>query len=96
MLGSTLRRLSAKGSHVIVVFTPEHSLLRAREPEGVLPYLTERLRHESGLHNLTILDFRDAVPDAGFVDLVHLNSAGSRLFTPKLIDAIDGETIHRP
>lgn len=88
ILASTLNRLSARGSRVVVVFTPEHSLLRDKEPSTIGPYLLSRLRNDSGLADLVILDYRQAVPDAGFVDLVHLNIAGSRVFTPKLISDI--------
>ena len=81
LLGSAIGRLARKGSHIIVVFTPEHTLLRAREPRMIREYLTRRLAQESGLSSLTVLDYRDAVSDDGFVDLVHLNSKGSKQFT---------------
>jgi hypothetical protein len=85
MLADTLRSLASRGSQVVVVLTPEHSLLRSREPAGITAYLRERLRRESGIPFLTVLDYRAAVPDEGFVDLVHLNTNGSKRFTPLLV-----------
>ncbi len=88
MLATALRELAVGGSRVIVVFTPEHSMLRKDEPINLAPYLQHRLREESGISNLLVLDFRAAISDEGFVDLVHLNKVGSERFTPLLIDAI--------
>ena len=81
MLAETLRALSSKGSRVVLVLTPEHSLLRSREPKEIVAYLQQRIRRESGIPQLEVLDYRSAVADDGFVDLVHLNSSGSKRFT---------------
>jgi len=91
MLADTVRDLAARGSRVIVVLTPEHSLLRSREPGDVATYLTDRLRRESGISDLEVLDYRSAIADDGFVDLVHLNTSGSKRFTPILIRDLSRE-----
>ena len=85
MLANTVRQLASKGSRVIVVLTPEHSLLRSREPNDIVEYLRTRLRRESGVRNLEVLDYRNAIADDGFTDLVHLNTNGSKRFTPMLV-----------
>jgi len=81
MLAETLRQLASKGSKIVLVFTPENSMLRSREPRGIADYLRQRLQRESGIPDLEVLDYRSAVADDGFVDLVHLNSSGSKRFT---------------
>lgn len=85
MLTTMLRELASRGARVIVVFTPEHSMLRSSEPRPVGAYLARRLRQDTGLPNLLVLDYRTAIADDGFVDLVHLNKKGSMRFTPLLI-----------
>jgi hypothetical protein len=85
MLAGALRDLASEGSRVIVVFTPEHSMLRSREPHRIAQYLQQRLREQTGLSDLVVLDYRATIPDDGFVDLVHLNKSGSERFTPLLI-----------
>lgn len=85
MLAETVRELASKGSRVVVVLTPEHSLLRSREPKGIADYLQDRLRRESGIRDLEVLDYRSSVADDGFTDLVHLNTSGSKRFTPLLV-----------
>lgn len=96
MLADTVRGLAAKGSRVVVVLTPEHSLLRSGEPKGVVDYLRERLRRDSGIRNLEVLDYRGAVTDDGFTDLVHLNSSGSKRFTPLLVRDLGRERWNGP
>jgi len=81
MIADTVRTLSNRGSRVVVVLTPEHSWLRSREPKDIALYLQQRLRNESGVSSLQVLDYRAAVADDGFVDLVHLNTTGSKRFT---------------
>ena len=88
MLARTIRDLASRGARVIVVFTPEHSMLRSGEPRAVGAYLRQRLRQETGMTELVVLDYRSAVPDDGFVDLVHLNKKGSARFTPLLMQNI--------
>jgi hypothetical protein len=85
MLASTLKQLAARGARPVVVLTPEHSLLRSREPAQIAKYIKQRLRRDTGMADLLVLDYRSAVPDDGFVDLVHLNSKGSKQFTPLLL-----------
>ena len=96
LLEDTIQNLSSGGSRVIVVFTPEHSMLRSREPRLVGAYLRERMRRDTGVANLVVLDYRAAVSDDGFVDLVHLNKSGSARFTPLLMRDIRGQRWNRP
>lgn len=96
MLATTLRKLSANGARIVVVLTPEHSLLRSREPLGIAEYLRARLADESGVPSLLLLDYRAAVPDDGFVDLVHLNLSGSKRFTPLLARDLGALTWPQP
>jgi hypothetical protein len=96
LLADTLRGLTSKGSRVVVVLTPEHSLLRSREPKGVVEYLRDRLRRESGIRDLEVLDYRRAVADDGFTDLVHLNMSGSKRFTPLLARDLSREQWNAP
>ena len=96
LLAETLQNLSLRGSRVIVVFTPEHSMLRSREPRWVGAYLQQRMRRDTGMANLVVLDYRAAIADDGFVDLVHLNKSGSMRFTPLLMRDIQGQRWSRP
>ena len=91
MLADTVRDLASRGSRVVVVLTPEHSLLRSREPKDIAGYVRDRLRRESGVPDLEVLDYRSAIADDGFVDLVHLNTSGSKRFTPMLARDISRE-----
>ena len=81
LVASLIRAFERSGTRVTIVFTPEHSWLRDREPRGVVDHLAKRLRESTKSRNLAVLDLRALVPDRGFVDLSHLNREGSRKFT---------------
>lgn len=91
MIGDLIRRFEGNGARVVVVMTPEHSLLRNREPAGVMPLITAKLRQEARSPQLEVIDLRDAIGDNGMVDLSHPNTAGSKAFS-----AILAERIGRP
>ena len=88
LIASLIRAFEAGGTRVIIVFTPEHSWLRDREPLEIVDKLAKRLRESTNIQNLAVLDLRAAVPDRGFVDLSHLNREGSRRFTAILARTI--------
>lgn len=88
MLASMILQLQARGSKVVVFLTPEHSLLRHREPANVTELIQAKLRSETGDPSIVVMDFRSAIDDSGFVDLVHLNTRGSRDFSRVLGKAI--------
>lgn len=101
-IGRTIRQFEDRGASVLLVLTPEHPWLRTREPPGVVAIIQDRLRKTSRNPNLKVLDFRSAVASDGFIDLVHLNSAGSRYFSAILAQEISVRTptgspkMHRP
>lgn len=88
MIAQLVRQFHDRGAKVIVVVTPEHTLLRRREPAGIVASITDRLKHDSGIPNLQVLDMRAYISNAGFVDLSHLNSIGSRRFSYALAEQI--------
>lgn len=74
-----VRDFRAHGAVVVVVLMPENSRLRQRMPPNVLEVVSMPLHRAFGEDMPPILDLRDAVEDSGFVDLAHLNPAGSAL-----------------
>lgn len=86
MISGLVKHFNDRKSRVIIFLTPEHSRLRQREPAGVLQIIAARLRDEGLPTSSEILDFRNAVSDDGFADLVHLNKGGSVAFS-KLLSA---------
>jgi hypothetical protein len=81
IIGQTVQDLEGKGAEVIVILTPEHSWLRTKEPDGVAALVLSELRRSSGNNELELYDYRAAVADDGFIDLVHMTSEGSRRFS---------------
>ena len=91
-----IRDFTARGACVVVLMMPEHSRLRALEPTGVDRFVEDRLRSESGMRGLSIVNLRDAVADSQFNDLVHLNGKGSATLSVHLAQAIDRLAITGP
>ncbi len=86
--GGLVRDFTRQGACVMVIIMPEHSRLRALMPAGVGAWTESRLRQESGVPNLAVLDFRDRAPDNDFIDLVHLNTEGSTRLSGMLADSV--------
>ena len=80
LLAALVKRFHDRGAQVIVLLTPEHSWLTSREPKGIGNYLKTALESELDQH-IEFLDYRNAINDSGFVDLVHLNTAGRAQFS---------------
>jgi hypothetical protein len=81
ILSRIVRRFHDAGTHVVVVLMPEHSWVVAREPVGGAEHIRKTLLARVGEEGVQFIDYRRAVDDSGFVDLVHLNTAGSRQFS---------------
>jgi hypothetical protein len=47
-----------------------------------------RLKRESGIADLEVLDYSDSIADGGFIDLVHLNTSGGEDFSRNLAMAL--------
>lgn len=82
----------ARGAVVVVVLMPENSRLRKRMPPNINTVVTTPLQEAFGANGPPVLDLRDAVEDAGFVDLCHLNPKGNarcgRLIGAKIRDYV--------
>lgn len=87
-----IQGLRKRGAVVVVVLMPEHSRLRKRMPPNVSTVVTTPLQKAFGAEAPPVLDLRDAVADAGFVDLSHLNPTGAarcgRLIGAKIRDYV--------
>lgn len=75
----------ARGADVLVVYTPEHPRLGQRLPPDAVDLLNAKIANVRPLdRRCFILDLRAAVDEAGFVDLVHLNTRGSQIFSSRM------------
>ncbi len=87
-----IQDLRARGAVVVVVLMPENSRLRKRMPPNISTAVTTPLKQAFGADMPPVLDLREAVEDAGFVDLSHLNPTGSarcgRLIGAKIRDYV--------
>jgi hypothetical protein len=83
-----VRRFRDRGAAVVLVLMPESSRLRRRMPPEASRALEAALGRAFPGSMPPILDLRDAVEDAGFVDLAHLNHAGCLRCSRRLAEAI--------
>jgi hypothetical protein len=87
-LNELITRFRSTGSPVLIVLMPERSAFRARVPAKAQQLLTDAVQPSQGAAGTPILDFKDAIDDAGFSDNLHLNEAGRTEFTRLLAHAI--------
>ena len=89
LIGLT-KQFQNKGAEVIYVLMPEHSSLHQKIPQQALRNLNEQLNsHFQGDRKPNILDYRQAIIDAGFNDISHLNKIGRETFSSILITLIE-------
>ena len=81
ILQRILKRFYDRGTRVIVVLMPEHSYLVTREPKGSGDYLKNALMESVRNQDIQFFDYRGAIDDSNFVDLIHLNTVGSAEFS---------------
>ncbi len=86
ILDKIVKSFQVRGARVIVVLMPEHSWLREREPKGMVELFQQELSGSNPDSNIKLFDYRAAIDDDGFVDLVHLNTTGSMQFSAVLAD----------
>jgi hypothetical protein len=83
-----IQKFHAKGVQVIVAWNPEHSRLRQRLPAAATLTIEAALNDAFQLDPVPILDFRDALADHEFYDVVHPNTRGresySRVFAERI------------
>ncbi len=79
-----VRELRSAGSDVILVFMPEMLRRRLALPPGALHGFEQAMHREFGNAQPPVLDFRDAMPDDSFYDLLHLDPNGRTAFTERL------------
>jgi len=81
-------RLGRHG-RLVVVLMPEHSTLRAAEPEQFAAELLQRTLQRASLPEaLRMLDLRSALPDQYFADEVHATKAGRPVLTDALQEGL--------
>lgn len=83
-VGDLVRRLRARGAEVIIVEMPLNPMLSDTVPAASRVLLAQRLRTVSNDPALQIIDLTDSVGADGFIDLVHLNTAGGERFSMEL------------
>jgi hypothetical protein len=83
-IGEFIHRVRQTGAQVIIVEMPLNPLLSNIVPRASRYLLAQRLRDASGDQQLQVFDFSDAVASDGFIDLVHLNTAGGERFSAQL------------
>jgi len=89
ILDDLISSFLTRGSEVVVILMPEHSRLRALIPDAATQLMVASVAGASqGVHSARIVDFRSAIPDAGFKDISHMNEAGRSQFSPMLRDLI--------
>jgi hypothetical protein len=74
-----IREFRARGAAVVVALMPEHSRMRRRMPPKALDVIKASWRQAFDEDIPPVLDLRDKIEDADFVDLVHLNQRGAAL-----------------
>ncbi|UUR06947.1 hypothetical protein [Sphingomonas glaciei] len=82
--GELIRQFQARGATVMVMFMPRHPWLESSLPPQIDPLIASRLRGASANPALQVLDYSNLVPAQGFIDLVHLNTAGGQTFSDRL------------
>lgn len=82
--GGLIRQFEARGATVVVMFMPRHPWLESSLPPQVDPLIAARLRGASANPALQVLDYSNLIPAQGFIDLVHLNTAGGEAFSNQL------------
>lgn len=82
-LASIIRELQASSESMVVALFPEHSAHRELMPENASRYLLDAVRGSSASPP-AILDLRDAIPDADFIDTYHLTMTGRRALSERL------------
>ena len=82
--GNLIKQFEVRGSRVIIMFMPRHPWLEAVLPRSADDFIAARLRVAVGNPQLQVLDYSDTVPAKGFIDLVHLNTAGGESFSRQL------------
>lgn len=83
-IGEFIHKMRETGAQVIIVEMPLNPLLSNIVPRASRYVLAQRLRDASGDQQLQVFDFSDAVASDGFIDLVHLNTAGGERFSAEL------------
>jgi hypothetical protein len=96
ILKTLVDRFKRKGAVVVVVLTPEHSWITSREPPDIFAYLRNTIFGPFTVEGVHFLDYRKAVSDSNFVDLVHLNSAGRDKFSRILAKDLQNMHFDRP
>jgi hypothetical protein len=77
-----------RGAKVVVVKMPETVTMRAHIPAAAQPLLAQLIQRQFPTNTPPILDFRASIPDPLFTDGVHLNGDGRRVFSNKLVPAL--------
>jgi hypothetical protein len=99
ILVQLIQDFRARGSVVVVILMPENSRLRKRMPPNIIDAVTTPLQKAFEMDVPPVLDLRDKIDDAGFVDLTHLNPRGSaecgRLIGAKIRDYLPHNALHR-
>ena len=83
-VGKMVLRFEGQGAQVVLIMMPRHPWFEAILPPSVDNLIASRLRVASANPNLVILDYSTAVPESGFIDLVHLNTDGGINFSNQL------------
>jgi hypothetical protein len=87
-LRTLISSFRARGAEVLLVILPEASAFRTRVPPEAKRFLLDYLRREFIAAPPPVFDYRDAIPDSGFSDYLHMNDAGRAEFTIRLAAAI--------
>jgi hypothetical protein len=83
-LARTVSGFRNRGAEVIVVTMPEASAMKTHVPPIAQRMLVDFLKRQYPTNTPPLLDFRYAIPDTMFTDLVHLNDAGRKVFSERL------------
>lgn len=89
-LNDIISTMQARGTKVMIILMPEHSLLRKSIPDVAMTRLEDDLLKTFGNKAPQIINMRDALPDEDFSDIAHVNSSGRKMFS-KLIAPILAE-----
>ncbi len=88
-LVSLVSDIRSQGTRVLIVYMPEHSMLRASIPATGLARISEQLAAGfSETDPVEMLDMRNTVPDSGFKDISHLNDFGRSVFSSQLAERL--------
>lgn len=96
LMAELIGKFRDRGAEVLVVLTPMHSWWRTREPQGLDKYFKDALKTFLPGDTIQFVDYRAALDDDEFVDLMHLNSKGSRKFSRLLATDIERFKFTRP